>query len=93
MFRRLVGAAREGELASDRDPSDASFGSRHRHRAQVPLPIAHTRWTARRVWRIVVLATQTPLTIVLPGPQPAATCVIREFCHGTEIRGILEKID
>jgi hypothetical protein len=32
--------------------------------------------TARRVWRMVVLATQRPATMVLPAPQPAATCVI-----------------
>ena len=35
--------------------------------------------TARRVWRTVVLATQTPLTRVLPAPQAAATCVINSF--------------
>jgi hypothetical protein len=32
--------------------------------------------TARRVWRMVVLATQTPLTRVLPAPQAATTFVI-----------------
>ena len=42
-------------------------------RAQYPLR------TARRVWRIVVRATQTPLTRVLPAPQAAATCVITPF--------------
>jgi len=42
-------------------------------RAQYPLR------TARRVWRTVVLATQTPLTRVLPAPQAAATCVINSF--------------
>jgi hypothetical protein len=35
VFRRLVGGAREGELASDCDPSDASFGSLH-YRVQAP---------------------------------------------------------
>jgi citrate lyase gamma subunit len=30
----------------------------------------------RRVWRMVVLATQTPATRVLPGPHPKRTCVI-----------------
>jgi hypothetical protein len=38
-------------------------------------PAPHLR-TARRAWRFVVLATQTPLTRVLPAPHPAATCVI-----------------
>jgi hypothetical protein len=33
--------------------------------------------TARRVWRTVVLATQTPPTRVLPGPQAAAAGVIK----------------
>ena len=32
--------------------------------------------TARWVWRTVVLATQTPLTRVLPTPQPAAINLI-----------------
>src|SRR4029077_6234225 len=40
------------------------------YRAQTPpRHSAHLR-TARRVWRMVVLATQTPPTRVLPGPQP-----------------------
>lgn len=43
--------------------------------------------TSRRVWRIVVLATHTPLTIVLPGPQPAATCVMRSS-DGIGARGM-----
>ena len=40
-------------------------------------PPCHRRHlrTARRVWRTVVLATQTPLTRVLPGPHAAATCM------------------
>jgi hypothetical protein len=37
--------------------------------------VAHLR-TARRVWRTVVLATQTPLTRVRPAPQAAAISVI-----------------
>jgi hypothetical protein len=41
----------------------------------LPFHRTHLR-TARRVWRMVVLATQTSLTIVLPGPQPKATCVM-----------------
>src|SRR5215472_5619601 len=40
-----------------------------------PCQNAHLR-TALRVWRMVVLATQTPRTRVLPGPQPKAACVI-----------------
>ena len=34
------------------------------------------RRASRRTWRIVVLATHTPLTLVRPGPQPTATRVI-----------------
>jgi hypothetical protein len=41
----------------------------------LPFHRKHLR-TSRRVWRIVVLATHTPLTRVLPGPQAAATSVI-----------------
>ena len=41
-----------------------------------PCQRRHLR-TARRVWRIVVLATQTPLIRVLPTPQAAATGVFR----------------
>lgn len=35
---------------------------------------AHLR-VSRRTWRLVVRATQTPLTRVLPAPHPTATCV------------------
>jgi hypothetical protein len=46
------------------------------HRTQTPpCHRAHLR-TSRRVWRMVVLATQTPLTRVLPGPHAKRTCVI-----------------
>jgi hypothetical protein len=52
------------------------FGGVHSYKAQAP-PCHRTHLrTARRVWRMVVLATHTPLTSVLPGPQPTATCVI-----------------
>ncbi|OLB71950.1 MAG: hypothetical protein AUI16_22150 [Alphaproteobacteria bacterium 13_2_20CM_2_64_7] len=58
-------ARQEGELASDVWWIDANSWL-----AQYDLR------TARRVWRMVVLATQRPATMVLPTPQPAATCVI-----------------
>ena len=50
---------------------------RQYHRLQTcPAPhTAHLRaW--RRTWRLVVLATQTPPTRVLPTPHPTATCVV-----------------
>src|SRR4051794_10940641 len=47
----------------------------HSYLAHVPpCHRAHLR-TARRVWRTVVRATHTPLTRVLPSPQPTATRV------------------
>ena len=47
------------------------------HRAQAP-PAPHTAHlrAALRTWRLVVLATQTPPTRVLPTPHPRATCVV-----------------
>ena len=50
-------------------------GANTNDRQTPPCQNAHLR-TARRVWRMVVLATQTPPTRVLPGPQPKATYVI-----------------
>src|SRR6185312_17359269 len=48
----------------------------HLHSTQLrPLHRTHLR-AARRVWRMVVLATHTPLTRVRPGPHAAATRVI-----------------
>jgi len=58
------------------DQSDASSVVFHWYAAQAPPDHRTHLRTARRVWRMVVLASQTPLTIVLPRPQPAATCVI-----------------
>ena len=46
-------------------------------------PIAHIYEPLGEFWRMVVLATHTPLTIVLPGPQPAAIGVI--MLSGSEI--------
>src|SRR6185437_16802500 len=55
--------------------SRSPFDGLHWYRAHAP-PLHRTHLRAsRRVWRIVVLATQTPLIRVLPGPQPTATCV------------------
>jgi hypothetical protein len=51
------------------------FGGVHSYRAQTPPCHRRHLRTARRVWRTVVLATQTPLTRVLPGPHAAATCI------------------
>jgi hypothetical protein len=52
------------------------FDRFYSYSAQVlPFHRRHLRATLR-VWRIVVLATQTPLTRVLPGPQAATTGVI-----------------
>jgi hypothetical protein len=51
------------------------FGGVHSYRAQTPPCHRRHLRTARRVWRTVVLATQTPLTRVLPGPHAAATCM------------------
>jgi hypothetical protein len=59
------------------DGPDAGSVVFHWYRAQVPPDHRTHLRTARRVWRMVVLATQTPLTIVLPGPQPAMTGVIK----------------
>ena len=57
----------------------------HSYSAQV-LPCHRTqRRAARRVWRMIVRATHTPLTRVLPGPQPTATWVIMSSGSGTEI--------
>ena len=39
---------------------------------------AHLR-TSRRTWRLVVLATQTPLILTLPAPHASRTCVIMPF--------------
>ena len=58
-----------GAPQSSRPLSDAEL------RAPVPLHRAHLR-ISRRVWRMVVLATQTPLTRVLKGPHQKATCVV-----------------
>jgi hypothetical protein len=38
--------------------------------AEISEPAQYDLRTARRVWRMVVLATQTPLTMTLPAPQP-----------------------
>jgi len=50
----------------------------HVHSYAAQTPACHRRHlrAARRVWRTVVRATHTPLTRVLPGPQPTATRVI-----------------
>jgi hypothetical protein len=46
------------------------------HRTQAPpFHLAHLR-TSRRTWRLVVLATQTPLIRTLPAPHASRTCVI-----------------
>lgn len=47
----------------------------HSYAAQTPACHRTHLRTARRVWRIVVLATQTPSIRVLPGPHAKATCV------------------
>jgi hypothetical protein len=49
----------------------------HSHRVQTcPAPqTAHLR-ASLRMWRLVVLAIQTPLTRVRPTPHPTAICVI-----------------
>ena len=49
------------------DRSDASSVVFHWYRTRVPPDHRTHLRTARRVWQIVVLATQTPLTILLPG--------------------------
>jgi len=54
-------------------PFASNGSSPHSYATQVP-PDHRTRLrTARRVWRTVILATQTPLTTVLPGPQRTMT--------------------
>jgi hypothetical protein len=55
---------------------ERQFGGVHQYAAQTPPCHRRHLRTARRVWRMVVLATQTPLTRVLNGPQPKRTCVI-----------------
>src|SRR6476659_9348258 len=57
-------------------PNAASAGAYSYIAQTPPCQRRHLR-TARRVWRTVVLATQTPLIRVLPTPQAAATGVIR----------------
>lgn len=76
--RILVHRARDPHARSWRPVCSRpnQFGGLHSYKAQAP-PCHRTHLrTARRVWRMVVLATHTPFTIVLPGPQPTATCVI-----------------
>jgi hypothetical protein len=82
------GAGLKAWLGASVSAADAATGPRsggdrvksrcrlaYSYKAQTPAFHRAHRRTARRVWRMVVRATHTPSTLVLPGPHPTATCV------------------
>jgi len=74
----------DSSMASGLRSGEAIFLASFVQRAVFPCHRTQRR-AKRRVSRMVVRATHTPLMRVLPGPQPTATWVIMSSGSGTEI--------